>query len=259
MLLGKRILVTRPVYQTDHFVNHLKSLGAAPVLFPTTRIAPDQDQQIGLREELERLDQYHWIIFTSQNAVNLFWEEFQKSDGNIDDLNNLKIAAIGPTTRQALNNYGLSVEAMPEKFVGEEIVNTLGNIEGNHVLLPRAEGAREELVKALLKSKAIVCEISLYKSVTNSPNPQAWKELEKGVDFVTFTSASTVSGFFDLLGIRAKTYLSQPITACIGPITANALEQFGIKAQIVAASYTTKGLVEAMVAFSSGNDRKATQ
>lgn len=256
MLLGKRVLVTRPAHQTEQFVNHLRTLGAEPVLFPTTRIVPDFDQLIRLRRELEQLDQYQWIIFTSQNTVNLFWEEFQKSECSIDNLKNIKIAAIGPSTRQALNECGIAVDAMPEKFIGEEIVYTLGIIEGNHILLPRAEGAREELLKALLQNNAIVHEFPLYKSVTNSPDPQAWKELEKGVDFVTFTSASTVRGFFDLLGDRAKTYLTETIIACIGRITANALEVYEMSAQIVATSYTTKGLTEAILAFSTGNNRK---
>lgn len=256
MLSGKRILITRPAHQVENFVNHLRTLGADPVLFPATRIVPDFDQLILLRQELERLDQYHWIIFTSQNAVNLFWEVFQKSERSIDNLKNLKIAAIGPATRQALNECGISVDAMPEKFIGEEIVNTLGNIESNNILLPRAEGAREELLKALLQNNAIVHEFPLYKSVTNSPDPQAWKELEKGVDFVTFTSASTVHGFFDLLGDRSKTYLTQTIIACIGPITANALDTYGITAQIVADTYTTKGLVEAILLFSGDHNRE---
>lgn len=256
MLLGKRVLITRPAHQTEQFINHLRTLGADPVLFPTTRIVPDFDQLIRLRRELEQLDQYQWVIFTSQNAVNLFWEEFQKSECTFDNLKNLKIAAIGPATRQALNECGIAVDAMPEKFIGEEIVNTLGNIEGNYILLPRAEGAREELLKVLIQNKAIVHEFPLYKSITNSPDPQAWKELEKGVDFVTFTSASTVHGFFDLLGDRAKTFLSKTIIACIGPITANALEPYGITAQIVAETYTTKGLVESILSFSGNHNRK---
>ncbi|PKO04948.1 MAG: hypothetical protein CVU41_14400 [Chloroflexi bacterium HGW-Chloroflexi-3] len=256
MLLGKRVLVTRPAHQTEHFINYLRSLGADPVLFPTTMIVRDFDQLNRMRRELERIDQYHWIIFSSQNAVNLFWEEFQKSDCSIDNLKKLKIAAIGPATRQTLYEYGISVDTMPEKFIGEEIVNSLENIEGNHILLPRAEGAREELIKALLQNKAIVHEFSLYKSVTNSPDPQAWKEMEKGVDFVTFTSASTVHGFFDLLGDRAKTYLMHTIIACIGPITAQALEEYKIVAQIIADTYTTKGLVEAIVVFSADHNRK---
>lgn len=256
MLLGKRVLVTRPAHQTEQFIDHLRTLEAEPIIFPTTKIVANVDQLILLRHELERLDQYHWIIFTSQNAVNLFWEEFQKSAVPFDKLNNLKIAAIGPATRQVLTEYGVSVDAMPEKFIGEEIVNTLGKIEGKYILLPRAEGAREELVKALIENKAIVREFPLYKSVTNTPDSQAWKEMEKGVDFVTFTSASTVQGFFDLLGDRAKTYLQQTIIACIGPITGNALESNGITPQVVATTYTTKGLVEAILSFSVDQYRK---
>ena len=256
MLLGRRVLITRPAHQTEHFVNLLRSIGADPVLFPTTRIMLDSDQQIRLRHELENLDQYDWLIFTSQNAVSFFWDEFQKTDTTIEKMNKLKIAAIGPATSQALNKFGITVDAMPETYVGEEIVKVLGNIAENHILIPRAEGAREELVKALNQNKAIVNEIPLYKSVTNSPDQSAWRELEKGVDFVTFTSASTVKGFFDLLSDQAKPYLSQTIVACIGPITASELEKYGVSAQIIASTYTTKGLVEAIMLYSTGNNRK---
>jgi len=258
MLSGKRVLITRPAHQSEKLADLLTNLGAKPVLFPTTKIVPDHDQQTHLRVALENLDQYNWLIFTSQNAVHFFWQEFKKTSLPINKLNNLRVAAIGPATSQALIDYDITVDAMPEKFVGEEIVNVLGDITGQHVLLPRAEGAREKLVNALHQNQAIVTEIPLYKSITNSPEAEEWKNMQAGVEISTFTSASTVDGFFELLSDQAKPYLSQTIIVCIGPITASTLEGYGITSQVIADTYTIQGLVDAMVAYSNGDFRKVS-
>jgi len=253
MLSGKGVLVTRPALQADKFAEQLIKVGAIPVLFPTTKIVPDPIGQTQLRNCFANLDHFNWIIFTSQNAVNFFWEEWKKTGLSSDILNATKIAAIGPATKQKLNNFGLTVTAMPEIYIGEEIVNSLGDVRNHHILLPRAEGARTELVGALNQAGATVNEIILYKSVTNSPDPNSCKNLEKDVHYVTFTSASTVHSFFELLGDQAQPYLNKRWIACIGPITAATLLEYGISAQIVAETYTTEGMIEAMEAYTQNN------
>lgn len=249
MLSGKGVLVTRPAHQAGNFSKQLEGEGAIPILFPTTKIVADPVGKTQLLHSLTNLKQYDWIIFTSQNAVTFFWEQCEKSGLSSDHFKTKKIAAIGPATKQKLNDLGLTVNAMPDIYIGEEIVKSLGELRNQHILLPRAEGARTALVDELIKAGAIVNQVQLYKSVTNSPEPETWQNLEKEVHFVTFTSVSTVEGFFELLKDRALPYLQQRFVACIGPITADSLAVHGINTQIIAKSHTTQGLVEAMKAF----------
>ncbi|HSM24926.1 MAG TPA: uroporphyrinogen-III synthase [Anaerolineaceae bacterium] len=253
MLLGKGVLVTRPVNQAEKFAEQLIKEGAKPILFPTTKIVPDPIGQNQLLNCLGKINQYDWIIFTSQNAVVFFWEEWEKIDLSFDKLKAIKIAAVGPVTKQKLNDLGLTVTAMPDIYIGEEIVNTLGGVYNQHILIPRAEGARSALVEALNQAGAIVNQIILYKSITNSLDEKTWNNLENNVHYVTFTSASTVHGFFDLLGDQALQYLKRRLVACIGPITAQTLLDYGISAQITAQTYTIEGLIEEMKAYSSNN------
>lgn len=249
MLSGKGVLVTRPAHQAGNFSEQLEREGAIPILFPTTKIIVDPVGKTQLLQSLTNHEQYDWVIFTSQNAVTFFWEQVEKSGLSSDHFKTTKIAAIGPATKQKLNNLGLTVNAMPEIYIGEEIVKSLGELRAQQILLPRAEGARTELVDELNKAGAFVNQIQLYKSVTNSPEPETWRNLEKDVHFVTFTSVSTVEGFFELLKDRALPYLQQRFVACIGPITADSLAINRIIPQIIAKSYTTQGLIEALKAF----------
>ena len=250
MLQGKGVLVTRPINQADTFSKQLIKAGAKPILFPTTKIVPDPIGQTQLHNSLRKINQYDWIIFTSQNAVVFFWEECKKIGLSSNVINTVKIAAIGPATKKKLNDLGLTVLSMPDIYIGEEIVNSLGNVYNHRILIPRAEGARSELLETLNQAGALVEQIILYISVTNTLDEKTWKNLENDVHYVTFTSASTVHGFFDLLGDQALQYLKRRLVACIGPITAQTLLDYGISAQVIAKNYTTEGLVEEMKAYS---------
>lgn len=256
-LAGKRVLITRPVGQPrDDLRDQLVAHEAVAISFPTIAILPDPEQVTRLDEALRRLPEYDWLIFTSQNAVTLFWERFTRLYSTPDVLRGVKIAAIGPATARVLGEYGLSVALMPAEYVGEAIAHAMGAIRGQKVLLPRAQAAREALLTELTSQGAIVDEIPLYQTVTNRPAPEAWQELEQGVDYITFTSASTVTGFFTLLGERANAVLDRAVVACIGPVTAGALAAYGVNAQIVADDYTAEGLVQAMLTYAEQEERE---
>ncbi len=264
-LSGKRILVTRPRAQAADLCDKLAALGAEPILFPTIEIAP-MDDYSALDQAMTTLDKYQWIIFTSVNGVAAFWHRLTVVGASL--MPALKIAAIGPATAQALAKHGVRAEFIPEEYVAERILDGVGNVAGQLILLPRAEIAREALAEELGRRGAVVHEIAVYRTLPAVPDPPGLTELQRGVDAVTFTSSSTVRNFALLLGgsawyIDAANYrrmghdgipmpsLNRAIIACIGPITAQTAREVGLPVDVMARAYTMDGLVTALVEYFS--------
>lgn len=249
-LRGKRILVTRPRAQAAGLCDKLAALGARPILFPTIEIAP-MDDYSALDEAIRNLARYHWIIFTSVNGVTAFWARLNASPSTIHPP--LQVAAIGPATAQALKAHGVQPEFIPEEHIAERILDGLGEVRGQWILLPRAELAREALTVELARRGAVVHEIAAYRTLPAAPDPHGLAELRRGVDAITFTSSSTVRNFVALVGQSAICNLQSAI-ACIGPITAQTAREAGLPVAVVAKKYTTDGLVAALLDYFSHTD-----
>ena len=243
-LTGKRILVTRPRAQAAVLCDKLSAQGAAPIVFPTIEIALLDDYAV-LDHAIRQLAQYQWLIFTSVNGVKAFWDRL-----NLTGFQNLlgftgRIAAIGPATASALQAHDVTITLIPDEYVAESIVENIGAVRGQHILLPRADIAREALAVELQKRGAIVDEIAAYRTLPAQPDPDGLRELQCSVDVITFTSSSTVRNFVALVGEDA--ILPGAIIACIGPITADTAREFGLRVAVMAAEYTMDGLVAALV------------
>jgi uroporphyrinogen III methyltransferase / synthase len=248
-LRGKRVLVTRPRAQAEGLVERLAELGAEPVVFPTIAIAPLEDTS-QLDQAIRKLTTYRWVIFTSANGVAAFWSRLAVLGYDKRRFSAVKVAAIGPATTAALVEHGVKPDFVPAEFVAEAIVPGLGEVSGQRILLPRAEIARKALVDELRRLGAQPDEIAVYRTIHPQPSPAALAELEAGVDVATFTSSSTVRGFFELLGAqRAAAVLKGAIIACIGPITAETAQEYGLAVTVVAAEYSMEGLVRAIEAY----------
>ncbi len=242
-LVGKRILVTRPRAQSAELCDKLATQGAQPIVFPTIEIAPLADYT-ALDHAIRHLAQYQWIVFTSVNGVKAFWDRLDAVGAGL--MPTLRVAAIGPATASALQSHDVTVTLIPDEYVAEAIIESIGAVQGQHILLPRADIAREALAVELQKRGAIVDEIAAYRTRPAQPDPNGLSELQRGVDVITFTSSSTVRNFIALVG--RDLIPSQAIVACIGPITANTARDLGLRVDIVAAEYTMDGLVAALVA-----------
>jgi len=282
-LAGKRILVTRPRAQAADLCDKLAALGAEPILFPTIEIAPMEDYS-ALDRAITALDwpegraRYQWVIFTSVNGVAAFWERLSVGAGGSTFAHrapappaataHLQFAAIGPATARALEQRGVRVTFIPDEYVAEAIVEGLGDVNGQWILLPRADIAREALAVELSRRGAIVHEIAVYRTLPAAPDPQGLYELRRGVDAVMFTSSSTVRNFVALLSGGAKYVdaanmrrlgrdgvpmpsLGRAIIACIGPITAQTAREVGLPVDVVAQEYTLDGLVAALAGYFS--------
>ncbi len=244
-----KVLITRPAKQAADFAEKLSAIGFEPVYFPVIEIQPADDFS-ELDKALAEMERYAWLVFTSVNAVDVVFERVAVGAKHaLPYLDHVKIAAIGPKTAEALRLRGIEPFFMPDEYVGEAILPGLGNLRGKWVLLPRAEIARQALPEAILSAGGVAHEIVVYHTLPAEVNAEGLAALKAGVDWITFTSPSTVQNFVRIIrqqGLDPLNLPGSPKTACIGPITGKAAREEGFMVDVVAAEYTTDGLIEAM-------------
>jgi len=246
-LFGKHVLVTRAGEQAALFARDLLARGAQPVVAPTIAIEPPDDAGPA-DAAVAALATFAWVVFTSQNGVDAFFARLRARGADARALGAAKVAAIGERTAERLREYGIAADAVPKVFVAEEAARIVLErcTPGERVLIFRAQEARDVLPHALEAAGIHVVTAAAYKTVV--PNDQDFAAKAAQCDVLTFTSASTVRGFATLLGgneaaVRAS---SGRCVACIGPITAQAATDAGLAVDVVARTYTTAGLLDAL-------------
>ena len=249
-LEGLRIVVTRPRAQAGVMQEQIKRLGGEPVLIPAIEIDfPEENRP--LDRSLRRLSDYHWVIFTSVNGVIAVWDRMARLElPGLPD--GLRVAAIGPKTAQKLEENGAPPDFVPEEYLAEAVFPGLGEVLGRRVLLPRAEIARPALAKLIQEAGGTAHEVAAYRTLPGELGNEAARELSRGVDWLTFTSSSTVTNFHALVrgaGLNPLQLPGNPRVACIGPITAGTAAEEGYCVQVTAEKYTMDGLLEAVVEY----------
>jgi len=252
-LFGKRIVVTRARSQASDMMAMLSALGAECIEFPVIKIVGPDDFSL-MDAAIENIGTYDWIVFTSVNGVEIFFERLFEKGGDARSLGGLRTAAIGPVTAKKMRFYGVRTDILPESFRAESIVAAFSgkDIKGRRFLLPRAASARPVLTEELVKMGAIVDEIPAYSTACDgSGADRVISALEQGrIDMVTFTSSSTVTNFLSLLPKdRKDELLASTDLAAIGPITAKTAEDAGLCIDVVAETYTIEGLCRAITDF----------
>jgi len=262
VLRGLKIIVTRPKESAGSLSEPLRDLGADIIEVPVIRF--------GYPEDIKPLDEavsdmlagkYDWVIFTSVNGVKFTWEKLAEKGYQTGQALQSKIAAIGPATASALTERGLDVDYVPEIYVAEEIAAGLGDVENEQILLPRADIARKALPNLLRDSGALVNEVIAYRTIEADPDSEELAEvvemLDEGlIDWVTFTSSSTVVHFLELMR-RAGVgdgVLKELKAACIGPITEQTARELNLDIGVVAKQHDIPGLVDALVMAVSADE-----
>ena len=251
-LFGKTIIVTRSRDQASVFSDQLIELGANVLEYPTINITSPDD--FGpLDRELENLGSTDWLIFTSVNGVDAFFNRIFELGRDVRDLKGVKICSIGPSTTERIKGFHVTIDCQPPKYVAESVVEALKKIEeikGKRFLMPRTDIARSYIPEELEKIGAEVSDIIAYKTVlaTDGDNIVLNKLKDGEVDIVTFTSASTVKNFVKIIGKdNLSAFKNNVQFASIGPITNESAEEMDIDISIKAEEYTIPGLVQAIV------------
>ena len=251
-LFGKTIIVTRSRDQASVFSDQLIELGANVLEYPTINIT-DPDDFGPLDRELENLGSTDWLIFTSVNGVDAFFNRIFELGRDVRDLTGVKICSIGPSTTERIKGFHVSIDCQPPKYVAESVVEALKKVEeikGKRFLMPRTDIARSYVPEELRKLGAEVSDIVAYKTVlaTDGDNIVLDKLKDGEVDIVTFTSASTVKNFVKIIGEdNLSAFKNNVQFASIGPITNESAEEMDIDISIKAEEYTIPGLVQAIV------------
>ena len=256
-LMGKRIVVTRAREQASELVKVLSDLGAECLECPTIKVVPPDDWK-PLDTAIENLFSYDWLVFTSVNGVNFFFERLFKQNRDVRALSNLRTASIGPATAKRMFDFGLKSDIVPKNYIAESVIEAFAqeDIKGKRVLLPRAKEARPILPVELAKMGAEVNEVTAYRTEEVRDNVDILMTgLEQGtVDLITFTSSSTVKNFHAIIPPAKFNDLMKGVTiAAIGPITADTAKELGIDIHIIAKSYTIPGLCDAIKEFYNNN------
>jgi uroporphyrinogen-III synthase len=246
-LAGRRIIVTRAPEQADEIVGSLQALGAEVLLLPMVRFTAPSDTS-DLDRAIASLDSFDWLLFTSANAVRFFLARCRMlgrwpSSG-------LRVAVVGPATRDALEDEGLRAAIAPRDFLGSSLAAELGaEAAGLQVLLPRSDQAGEELPRLLRAAGAIVTPVVAYATAPpESLDSGALEALRRGdADAITFFSPSAFRYFAKSFGTDAVRRLSARVAlAAVGPVTAAAIRDAGLPVSVEAAQSTAAGLVTAL-------------
>ena len=251
LLAGERVLVTRAKDQAGSLAEQLESLGARVLEIPVIEIRPPASYQ-ALDATLANIENYDWLILTSVNGVEALFSRMNTLSLGPEKLLHLNIAAIGPATREKIEEHGLPVDVVPEQYVAESVVEALRDaVSGKRVLLVRAKLARDVIPEQLRLAGAKVHVAEAYETVVPEGSrqrlQQALADPRQRPTVITFTSSSTARHFVALLDSENRAEPLRGITiASIGPVTSATLRELGLRVDVEAAEYTIPGLVKAL-------------
>ena len=230
-LFGKNIVVTRCRTQSSALAEKISDMGGNPIEVPTIKIQKVEDNK-ELEAEINRIKDYTYIIFSSKNAVDIFFEKLNDMGYDTRVLYNSKICAVGVETAKAIKSRGIITDIVPEKYVAEGLYEELKDIinENDKILIPRAKNARDFLVNKL-SEKCYIKEVITYESVIDNDKKNLALEVieDENIDYITFSSSSTVKNFITLIGEENLEKLENKKIISIGPITSKTIEDFGLE------------------------------
>lgn len=252
-LVGKTVLVTRSSGQAGQFSDRLQQEGATVIEMPALEIMPPSSWE-ELDQAIANLSDFDWLVLTSANSVEYFFNRLASQVQDIGALAGLKIAVIGEKTAQWLGKRGIKPDFVPPEYVADSLaIHFPGSLEGAKVLFPRVEsGGRDVLVKDFVSRGARVIEVAAYQSRCPAAiAPAALEALQnRQVDIVTFASSKTVRHFCQMLqqaqGDDWQVWLDQVCIASIGPQTSKTCATLLGRVDAEAKEYTLEGLIQAI-------------
>ncbi len=235
-LAGLSVAVTRARAQSSGLASRLRGLGAQVVEAPAIRI-------VAIDGPAPPIERYDLVCLTSPNGVRLLFERLGREGRDARALAGSRVAAIGPGTAAALRDRGVIADVIPERSVAEALVEALAAVPVQRALVARAAGARDVLPQALRQRGAEVDELELYETVAEPLSGEQLVALQR-VDYVTFTSSSTVRFLLEATGGRLA---RETRVVSIGPITSATLREHRIEPDVEASRHDIDGLVEALL------------
>jgi uroporphyrinogen III methyltransferase/synthase len=233
----------------------LEALGAEVLALPVMAVVDPPDPE-AVAKAVASLRTYHWVVLTSTNSVDRFFDAVAAVDPTLGPLGGVQMAAVGKATAKRMRSRGVEPDLIPAYARAEGLVNAfreLGVGEGWHVLIPRALKAREVFPEALREMGAQVDVVPVYQTVPVDPDPDVLERLRAGtIDCVTFTSGAIAQMFVEVIreaGIDPEQLMNDVAIASIGPITTRALAALGYEEDIQSERQTMSSLASAIADY----------
>jgi len=249
-LFGRRIVVTRARKQASEISRRLEEYGAEVIEMPVIRIEPPDDSA-PLAAAVARLNAFDWILFTSVHGVDAFFSALISAGLDSRALAHNRVASIGPATAERIATFGIRADLLPAEFSSARLADALSasaTLSGARILCPRSDVAPDDLLDALGARGAVVSSVVAYKTVpeTSGVEDMAAMLSRDELNWLTFTSSSTVKNFFSLIS-PGRVQDSSLRIASIGPVTSAAIRALGLEPAAEAHRYTIPGLVDAIL------------
>ena len=249
-LFGQKIGITRPAGQAEPQIHRAFELGAQPVPMPAIKIEPIEDWS-EVDATLQRLDEFDWLVFTSVNGVEAFFDRLWEQGSDARQLAGIKIATIGTSTADALSKYNLRADLVPKEFRAEALAKAMAtHVNDQKVLWARASRGREVLPQELTNAGATVTELVVYQNVdAESFSDEALKALAQSqLNWIGLSSPSIARRIAELLPDTARDQLGKTLhIASISPVTSAAAKEVGLPVHAEANTYTWDGIFEAIM------------
>jgi uroporphyrinogen III methyltransferase / synthase len=243
-LFGRSVVVTRARAQASGLSARLTALGAHVVEAPAIRIEPRPAAEVD--PLVASIGEYALVVLTSPNGASLLFEALGRAGLDARAFAGATVAAMGPGTAAELRRRGIAADVVPPRSIAESLVEALAAVpvKGRRVLVARAAEARDVLPDALSQRGAQVDVLPLYDTVAErAPDVDL-----PAVDYVTFTSSSTVRFFLET--VDGALPASARIVS-IGPVTSETARAHGLEVHVEADRHDIDGLVDALVADAS--------
>jgi uroporphyrinogen III methyltransferase/synthase len=250
-LFGKKVLVTRSRDRASELSWRLRDLGAEPVEFPTLEIHPPKSWR-SLDRALAHIFEYAWILFASVHAVDFFLQRLRVRGGDLRALAGARLAAVGASTAERLEAYGLRVDRLPREYTADALATAFrrSEVAGRRILWPRVESRLGHDAAPLLKLGARVDAVAAYRNASPAVTAGRLREVfaDSAPGLLTFASSATVENFCAVL--QKTPYWRQVRrlpSVVIGPATRDAAKACGLRVAAMPREYTIEAMVEAVL------------
>jgi uroporphyrinogen III methyltransferase/synthase len=241
-LFGRKVLITRPKDHGDALRSALQAAGAEVVDVPVVAIRDAADGGAALRRAAASLATYDWVVLTSANGARRLLDVVTDARA----FGSARVAAIGPGTAAALRSGNIQPDLVPDRHVGEALVEGFPRppTGGGRVLLARAAVARDVVPEGLRELGWTVDVVDAYRTVPSVIDDEQ-RMAVAAADVVTFASSSAVDAFLTAFGAENV----PPVVACIGPVTAATAEARGLRVDVLPSVHTVEGIVDELARF----------
>lgn len=235
-----KVLIPRPIEQSNEFAEKLEKLGAVPIIFPLIEVKPINKTQL---LEIYSKNNFDWLIFTSGVAVKCFFDVINPKDVTS------KIAAVGSQTKKTIEKLGLKVNFIPSAATAQKLAKEIPIASTESVFIPQSKIANNTIVEILGKKNISIKTLATYD---NSPVEYTKEQIEEvlktPINVITFTSGSTVNSFMDLIK-KHKIKLDAVHTVSIGPSTTAEAQKRYLEIDATAEDHSIDGIIDEILKF----------